>query len=73
MKNCTKCGYANWERTKTGRLHPSGEGICSYVVKMPVLPASRYWIGRSEPSPMGGLINRRSELKNDCPHYWEEK
>jgi transcriptional regulator NrdR family protein len=28
MKNCTECVHANWLRTKSGRLHPSGEGKC---------------------------------------------
>lgn len=26
MKNCINCKYAEWSRTESGRLHPSGDG-----------------------------------------------
>ena len=34
---CVGCKYAEWLRTKTGALHPSGQGTCGYrlVVKLP--------------------------------------
>ena len=70
MKNCTDCKYAKWHRTKTtGRLHPSGSGICEYPWKMPKLPASMYWIGIGTPAPCGGSISRRTYLKDHCPYY----
>ena len=71
MKNCTDCRYAKWERTKAGRLHPSGDGRCMYKYKVPPLPGSMYW--RRNPSPYGGYINRKKELKEHCPYYCKNK
>lgn len=37
MTVCLNCKYATWERTSKGRLHPGGEGTCSWTqtVKVP--------------------------------------
>lgn len=70
MKDCTHCKHASWTRTKTGALHPSGDGRCTYQVKLPTLPASKYWY--LNPSVAGGYINRREPLDKDCV-YWEKK
>lgn len=67
MKNCTHCIHAAWERTKTGKLHPSGDGRCTKTVQVPQLPQALYWLG--EPKPCGGHINRRSELKDHCVYF----
>ena len=72
MRHCLKCKYAKWDRTKTGRLHPSGEGICTYPYKIPQLPASMYWVSGEPPIPCTAFIHRKKELDNHCP-YWQEK
>ena len=41
MKDCTHCKHAAWNLTMRGALHPSGEGKCTYEVKLPPLPASK--------------------------------
>lgn len=69
MKNCTDCKYANWNRTKSGKLHPSGDGKCIYPYKVPKLPESMYWISQTNPTPAGGFINRREELKEHCVYF----
>lgn len=72
MKNCTHCKYAQWDRTATGRLSPTGAGRCGYEYKLPPLPQAMYWgwsIGTAGPKPAGGRINRREELKEHCA-YW---
>lgn len=71
MKNCTGCKYAKWDRTKIGRLSPTGNGICTYNYKIPKLPASMYWVGFDDngPAPLGGYINRRENFKNDCIYF----
>ncbi|MDY6857327.1 MAG: hypothetical protein SWO11_22015 [Thermodesulfobacteriota bacterium] len=69
MKKCNDCKFAEWNRTKTGRLHPSGDGQCKYPYKVPQLPGAFYWIGRFGPKPYGGFINRRKELKEHCAYY----
>ena len=70
MTNCTNCKHASWKKTASGRLHPNGNGICTVEIKLPPLPASKWWSGfGSEPRPVGGQINRRKELKTDCPYY----
>ena len=71
MKSCKGCKYADWRRTSSGRLHPSGDGECRYPYKVPALPASMYWMGPT-PSPCGGFINRRLELKEHCRYYVHE-
>jgi len=69
MKNCTRCKYAEWDKTKAGKLHPSGEGQCKYPWTMPQLPGSKYWIGRNPPEPFGGHISRKVEFKEHCPYF----
>ena len=70
MKNCTECVHANWQRTESGRLHPSGEGRCGKKIELPQLPQAFYWT--FEPNFCGGYINRREELKDHCC-YWQHK
>lgn len=36
---CDGCRFAEWEKTASGRLHPSGHGRCAYAANHPV-PAS---------------------------------
>jgi hypothetical protein len=67
MKSCLGCCYADWKRSKNDALHPSGEGKCTFQVKIPQLPNSRYWIG--QPCIGGGYINRKERFEKDCPFY----
>ena len=75
MKNCTYCKYAEWKKTSSGKLHPSGDGRCTYEVVIPKLPASKRWAtSGSLPMPTHGFINRREELKEDCVYFsWSSK
>jgi hypothetical protein len=70
MKNCIECAHANWRRTKSGSLHPSGEGKCGKKIKLPQLPQAFHWF--LEPCFFGGDISRRKELKDHCC-YWQQK
>jgi hypothetical protein len=67
MKSCVGCVFANWDKTKTGRLHPSGKGACEFEYKMPPLPQSMYWFGISEPLVV--YIERNRELKDHCVYF----
>jgi hypothetical protein len=67
MKDCTHCKHAAWLRTKSGALHPSGDGKCMWDWKPPKLPASMMFINK--PQPSGGFINRRQELPTDCVYF----
>lgn len=72
MKNCTDCIYAEWKRREGGNLHPSGDGRCTYEVKVPALPASKYWgygCKSDIPSINGGFINRKEELSDHCVYF----
>ena len=69
MKNCTDCKWALWDTTATGRLHASGNGKCKYKWVMPQLPQAFYWMRREAPEPLGGHINRRTDLKDHCTYY----
>lgn len=68
MKNCTGCKYAKWNRTASGKLHPSGDGSCLFKYKPPPIPASMFWLG-GDPKPSGGYINRREELLEHCVYF----
>lgn len=67
MKTCVGCAFAEWNKTKSGRLSPTGDGRCGYEVKLPQLPAAFYWLGSA--STGGGHINRKKELREHCPMY----
>ena len=69
MKTCVGCQYAEWKRTKAGRLHPSGEGLCAFQYKVPVPPAAFYFAGGGVPIPNGGYIERHKGLDRDCIYY----
>ena len=73
MNNCTDCKHAQWDRTMSGRLHPSGAGRCGYEYQVPPLPASWYWTLGGAPRPAGGYINRHQELSEHCTYFaWED-
>ena len=69
MKKCTTCKYAEWGRTISGRLHPSGRGKCGYPVRdlIKELPSAYYYLGA--PTIFGGNINRHEELHEHCPYF----
>jgi hypothetical protein len=70
MKTCLGCKFAEWDWTKTGRLHPSGDGECIIRVKTPQLPNAFYTFGTNNNlTLLGGHINRRHEYKTHCPYY----
>jgi len=70
MKTCEGCKYAEWQKTESGRLHPSGKGRCGYKYKVPALPASMYWMGsKNGERPYGGCISRIKGLPRHCPYY----
>lgn len=63
MGTCDNCIYAEWERTKAGRLHPNGHGLCTYLMAHPLdvrLPAAFSWFNMSPPDPNGGWIKRKT-------------
>lgn len=67
--NCLNCALADWTLTKSARLHPSGEGKCKFVFKMPELPKSLYFVGGIQVG--GGFINRNTP-ETDCPQFIED-
>lgn len=70
MKSCIGCKFANWDKTKAGKLHPSGDGRCTYKYVPRPIPACMYWL--SSPKPDGGRISRREEMKDHCVYYAKE-
>ena len=68
MKNCNGCKYAEWKRTDAGRLHPSGDGKCTYEWKMPPLPQAMFFAG-FKPRLLGGYISRKRELPDHCAYF----
>lgn len=73
MKTCIGCKYAEWKKTKAGKLHPSGDGHCGFPWEMPKLPAAMYWIGSICPHPSGGHINQGTMLTDSCVYFQRDK
>lgn len=70
-EDCTTCQLADWRRTRSGRLHPSGDGCCKWEGwKEWKIPKAFYFVGfiGHDPRPSGGHINRRNP-RIDCPLY----
>lgn len=68
---CDNCTYAEWTRTKAGRLHPDKSGRCKWLVERGLdlrLPVAFYWPGWSlgEPRPAGGFITRGKPHQKPC-------
>ena len=69
---CLTCNLAEWDRTESGRLHPSGDGRCRWKFVMPTVAAAFYWTGYNaqHPVPSGGSIERRpKQAIVECPVY----
>ena len=64
---CMDCKLADWQRTAAGKLHPSGDGQCRWVMPELRLPVSMYFVG-GRTTPSGGYINRRDEWRQ-CPQF----
>ena len=68
---CTTCRFADWSRTINGRLHPSGDGRCTWELPRVNLPIAFYYIGTGDkhnlPQPSGGIIDRRN--LRPCPAW----
>lgn len=67
MKTCKGCTHADWDKTVAGKLHPSGEGRCTYEYKRRVLPQAYYWL--CETAFSGGEINRHTEFDDHCIYF----
>lgn len=73
MKSCVGCKYAKWGINAMGRLHPSGDGKCTFNVVVPELPGAMYWVSSSgAPKPCGGYINRKTGLNRECTYFDKE-
>jgi hypothetical protein len=70
MKTCNGCALAEWQRTTSGRLHPSRVGRCTWT--MPVPNSYNAWYSR-ESTLSGGHIVRNYTYQQDCPYYTEEQ
>jgi hypothetical protein len=72
---CDKCKWADWNKTKNGRLHPDKQGKCTYQVIVPELPYAFCWSydGSKKITPIWGQIERGRELKQNCIYYEESK
>jgi hypothetical protein len=70
-RDCRSCRFASWQRTKTGRLHPSREGRCTWEGwKDWEIPPAFYCIGLGTLGrAAGGYITRQAPY-TACP-CWE--
>ena len=77
MSDCTRCTFAEWKRTSSGRLHPSGDGRCTWnECANWRIPAAFYYADETDkrvaPAPCGGYINRRTpESASECACFRE--
>lgn len=72
MESCLNCKHAAWEKTKDGRLHPRGDGLCTFQLVIPSIPKACYFLFGREPVLGGRWINRNEKVYSDCP-CWEGK
>lgn len=68
---CFGCKFAEWQRTKTGALHPNKQGKCMWKVVIPVALActvpGRYSDKNGEPLTIEGhWIERDRVHKRTC-------
>lgn len=66
-ESCLDCKFSVWLRTAGGRLHPSGDGRCTWSMPVIRLPKAKYFL--NNPAPIGGHIDRRKPHL-DCD-AWE--
>lgn len=72
---CLTCAHAEWRKTVTGRLHPSGDGKCRYEVTVPIPASTPTWgYGRqatdtSTITIKGGYIRRHGASRAICRTY----
>jgi hypothetical protein len=45
---CANCKFAEWDKTASGRLHPSGGGLCKWTVSIPFARHSVVYSIRSD-------------------------
>lgn len=69
MRGCLDCAFANWNKTVSGRLHPSGDGRCTWTMPEIQVPKSMYYLASADnrrlvPRPIGGQINRHHPEEN---------
>jgi hypothetical protein len=70
---CMECRFAEWARTKNGRLHPDGNGKCTW--RIPEIPIPRAFTINFRyadviPQPAGGYITRDSQHAiRQCPTF----
>lgn len=67
VQKCVDCEFASWKKTAAGRLHPNGEGICTYVVEFPMLPRAQCYT--LKPSVSYRYINRKDTPVKPCPVF----
>jgi len=68
MKQCLDCIHANWRRTKSGALHPNGDGLCTHRLTSAdaireLLPAA----GFAQIYTTYPWIRRKDENRKPCP------
>lgn len=72
---CETCKFANWRRTDAGRLHPSGEGRCTWRKTFRVsgsTAGAKLYTGFGEPiTAIGGHISRKkgAEFPAKCDTF----
>lgn len=71
---CPDCSLANWARTKSGRLHPLGDGRCQWQMPIIQIPPVYTWGLSGQPKLNGGYINRHikgqyAEPVGDCSQF----
>ena len=82
MKTCKGCKYAEWVRTANGRLHPSGDGKCTFKLPLsPLVPGAvlNSYYGREAIKCWERMlgqplrINRKDEFLYHCKTFAREQ
>ena len=74
---CLKCEFARWHKTPASRLHPDGQGKCTYQPPHVPTPAVRYWVGHGcdslglPPRLANTSMNRNGVIVTECETFKE--
>ena len=73
MGDCKSCKFAEWEKTATNRLSPTGRGRCKWekVVRMPISSSPRAGNDSGTAVMCGGTLWRNEEpfKSGPCPTF----
>ena len=64
MNNCLNCKFAEWARTKNGRVNPRQAGRCTWTKTVRIPPYAEPSLGQNN----GAIVFEGGYIWRDTPH-----